>query len=258
MNNIHPTAIVSPKSKLGDNITIDAFAIIKDNVEIGDETYIGPYAVIYDGARIGKKVKIFQSASIANLPQDLKFKNEETHCFIGDETTIREFATLHRGTNETKKTTVGKNVLIMAYAHVAHDCYLGNNCIIANGVQLAGHVFIDDWTIIGGLTPIHQFVKIGRHCMIGGGYRVPQDVPPFILVAGEPLKYEGLNIVGLRRRGFTNQQIETLKNVYKILYSPTLNVSQAKEKISKEFQNEPLASEVLNFLNNSKRGITGK
>ncbi len=258
MNNIHPTAIVSPEAKLGDNITVDAFAIINDNVEIGDDTKIGSHAVIYDGSRIGNKVKIFQSASIANLPQDLKFKDEETHCYIGDETIIREFVTIHRGTNETKKTTIGKNVLLMAYAHVAHDCYVGNNCIIANGVQLAGHVSIDDWTIIGGLTPIHQFVKIGKHCMIGGGFRVPQDVPPYILAAGEPLKYEGLNVVGLRRRGFTNQQIQTLKRVYNILYDPHFNVSQAKEKINEEFNDDPLAAEVLSFLNNSKRGITGK
>ena len=258
MTEIHPTAIVSPKAQLGENVRIDAYAIIKDNVIINDETYIGPHAVIYDGARIGKKVKIYQSASIAHIPQDLKFDNDESTAEIGDETVIHEFVTIHRGTKETRLTKIGSNVLLMAYSHIAHDCHIGDKCILANGVQIAGHVFVDDWTIIGGMTPVHQFCKIGKHCMIGGGFRVTQDVPPFILAAQEPLQYEGLNVVGLRRRGFSNQEIQMLKDVYQILYRSQMNVTQAKEKILEQFGKEPHANEVLNFLNESKRGIIGK
>jgi len=258
MNNVHPTALVSSKAQLGENVRVDAYAIIKDDVVIGDGTYIGPHAVVYDGARIGKRVKIYQSASIAHIPQDLKFDNDESIAEIGDDTVIHEFVTIHRGTKETRLTKIGSNVLLMAYAHVAHDCIIGDKCILANSVQIAGHVSVDDWTIIGGTTPVHQFCKIGKHCMIGGGFRVTQDVPPFILAAQEPLQYEGLNVVGLRRRGFSNEQIMMLKNVYHYIYKSQLNVSQAKEKIIEEFGSEPHAQEVLTFLNASKRGLIGK
>jgi len=266
MTEIHPTAIVSAKAQLGENVSIDAYAIIKNDVIINDGTYIGPHAVIYDGARIGKKVKIYQSASIAHIPQDLKFDNDESIAEIGDEsiaeigdeTIIHEFVTVHRGTNDTHLTKIGSNVLLMAYSHVAHDCHIGDRCILANGVQIAGHVFVDDWTIIGGMTPVHQFCKVGKHCMIGGGFRVVQDVPPFILAAQEPLQYVGLNVLGLRRRGFSNQQIQMLKDIYYFIYRSQLNVSQAKEKIIEKFGTDPLAKEVLTFLNESKRGLIGK
>ncbi len=258
MNNIHSTAIVSSKAELGNNITILPYAIIEDNVKIGDDCLIGPHAVIYNGARIGNRVKIYQSASIAHSPQDLKFGNEETFFYVGDDTVIHEFVTLHRGTKETGFSKVGNNCLLMAYAHVAHDCVIGDNCILANGVQIAGHVTIEDYVIIGGLTPVHQFCIVGQHSMIGGGFRAVQDVPPYILAASEPLKYSGLNVIGLRRRGFSNEDIFTLKKAYTYIYDNSLNLTQAKNKISEELGEHPLVKNVLQFLGKSKRGIIGK
>jgi len=256
MSNIHSTAIVSLKAKIGENVTVAPFAIVQDDVEIGDGTYIGPNVVVYDGARIGKNVKIYQGASIAHRPQDLKYKDEKTYLEIGDETVIHEFAALHRGTTATGITKIGKKCLLMAYTHVAHDCRIGDNCILANGVQVAGHVEIDDFAIIGGLTPIHQFVKIGKHVMVGGGLRVGKDVPPYIMAAGEPIRYGGLNIVGLRRRGFSNEDIEALKQAYTIIYNSCLNFSQAKEKIISSTIYENLkVKEVVDFINKSSRGI---
>lgn len=255
MNTIHPTAIVSSKAKLGDNIIVGPHAIINDDVEVGDSCQIGPFAVLYDGARLGNGVRIYQSSSVAHVPQDLKFNGEPTKFIIGDDTTIHEFVTLHRGTHETGKSEIGKNCLLMAYSHVAHDVKIGDNCILANGVQIAGHVTIEDYVIIGGLTPVHQFCKVGQHCMIGGGFRVVQDVPPFILGASEPLRYSGLNVIGLRRRGFSNDDITALKRTYDLIYNSGHNLSQAKEKIQQELCDHPLVQKVLNFINNSKRGI---
>ena len=258
MNNIHPTAIVSPKAKLGENIRIDAYAIIHDDVIVGNDCLIGPHAVLYDGARIGNRVKIFQGASISNLPQDLSFRNEETVFIIDDDTTIREFVTCHRGTKATGASKIGKNCLIMAYTHVAHDCVLGDNIILANGVQLGGHVHIEDYAIIGGMTPVHQFCKVGRHSMTGGGFKVSQDLPPFILAAHHPLRFCGLNIVGLRRRGFASTDIEALKKAYKYLYDKSLNVSQAVVKIEAELGDNKFVRQVLEFVKSSKRGLVGK
>jgi UDP-N-acetylglucosamine acyltransferase len=255
MSMIHPTAVVSPKAKLGKNVKISPYAIIHDDVEIGDESEIGPYAVIYDGARIGKKVKIFQGASVSNVPQDLKFGNEKTYFYIGDNTVVREFVTLHRGTAETGFSRVGENCLLMAYAHVAHDCQIGDNCIIANSVQIGGHVEIEDWVIIGGSTAIHQFTKIGKHVMVGGGFRVAVDIPPYILAANEPLRYMGLNLVGLRRRGFSREQIATLKEAYGILFNSGLNTSQAKEKLAEKFPESPEVKSILEFLEKSNRTL---
>lgn len=258
MNKIHPTAIVSSKAQLGDNINVDAYAIIHDDVIIGNDCTIGPHAVIYNGARIGNRVKIFQGASVANLPQDLSFRNEETVFIIDDDSTIREFVTCHRGTKATGSSKIGKNCLIMAYTHVAHDCVLGDNIILANGVQLGGHVHIEDYAIIGGMTPVHQFCKVGRHSMTGGGFKVSQDLPPFILAAHHPLKYCGLNIVGLRRRGFAPSDIEALKKAYKYLYDNSLNVSQAVIKIEAELGENKFVRQVLDFIKSSKRGLVGK
>jgi UDP-N-acetylglucosamine acyltransferase len=255
MTNIHNTALVSTKAEIGENITVGAFTVIEDNVKIGYNCTIGPNVVIYDGARIGNNVKIYQGASVANHPQDLKFDNEESLFEIGDNTIIREFATLHRGTKELKTSIVGKNCLLMAYSHVAHDCIVGDNCILANCVQLGGHVEIEDWVIIGGGTLVHQFEKIGKHAMIGGGFRVTSDVPPYILAAGEPLKYNGLNVVGLRRRGFTNNDIYKLKEIYSLIYSQSLNLSQAKEKIKNDYPEDVLAESVLEFIAKSNRGL---
>jgi UDP-N-acetylglucosamine acyltransferase len=258
MNNIHPSAIVSSKAKIGNNITVAPFAIIHDDVEIGDDCYIGSHAVIYDGARIGNRVKIFQAASVANVPQDLKFNYEKSIFVIGDDTMVREFAALHRGTKDTGISSIGKNCLIMAYSHVAHDCLVGDNCILANGVQLAGHVTLEDYVIIGGMTPVHQFCRVGQHSMIGGGFRITQDVPPYILAANEPLQYSGINVIGLRRRGFATDDIMTLKKAYAYIYNKSLNVSQAKEKIREEMSGNRFVQNVLEFLDKSTRGIVGK
>ena len=258
MVTIHPTAIVSNKAKLGDNVKVFPFAIIEDNVEIGNDCTIGPYAVIYDGARIGNNVIIHQSASIAHTPQDLSFAGEESFFYVGDNTRIHEFVTLHRGTKSTGFSRVGKNCLLMAYAHVAHDTTVGDNCILANGVQVAGHCTLEDYVIIGGLTPVHQFCKVGQHSMTGGGFRIVQDVPPFILAGSEPLKYSGLNIIGLRRRGFKTEDIDALKKTYLILYDKAFNVSQAREKISNDLGENEYVKKVLEFLKDSKRGIIGK
>lgn len=258
MLNIHPTAIVSPEAKLADGVTVGPFAMIEANVEIGENTYIGPQVCVYNGSRVGSNVKIYQSASIGHIPQDLKFGKEETFCYVGDNTTIHEFVTLHRGTKETCKTEIGKNVLLMAYTHVAHDSYIGDNCILANGVQIAGHVRIDEFAIIGGMTPVHQFCFVGRHSMTGGGFRVVQNVPPYVMAAGEPLKYGGLNVIGLRRRGFKTEQIEKLKKIYTYIYTSNLNLSQAKEKIMAELSNDPITEEILEFLSRGNRGIMGK
>lgn len=255
MSNIHPTACVSSKAKIGDNITVGPYAIIHDDVEIGNDCQIGPFAVIYDGARIGNRVRIYQSASIAHVPQDLKFNGEPTKFYIGDDTTIHEFVTLHRGTHETGFSSIGKNCLLMAYTHVAHDTTIGNNCILANGVQIAGHVEIEDWVTIGGLTPVHQFCHVGQHTMIGGGFRAVQDVPPFILAGNEPLRYCGLNVIGLRRRGFKNEDIAVLKKAYDIIYNSGLILTQAKIRIEEEMGDNPYVQSILNFLAKSNRGI---
>jgi UDP-N-acetylglucosamine acyltransferase len=255
MEKIHPTAIISQYAKLGENITIGPYTIIEEDVIIGNNCIIGPHVCIYNGARIGNNVKIYQGASVANHPQDLKFAGEESIFEIGDNTVIREFATLHRGTKELKISKIGENCLLMAYTHVAHDCLVGDNCILANCVQLGGHAVVEDWVIIGGASVVHQFEKIGQHAMIGGGFRVTSDVPPFILAAGEPLSYSGLNVIGLRRRGFSNEDILRLKDIYSLVFSSEINLSQAKEKILLKYENDKYANAVLDFLNNSSRGI---
>lgn len=259
MSTIHPTAIVSEKASIGENVTISPYAIIHDDVVIGDNTHIGPHTCVYDGARIGNNVTIYQSGSIAHIPQDLKFDKEPSLCIVGDNTTLHEFVTLHRGTSATGKTVIGSNVLMMAYSHVAHDCVIGNNCILANLVQIGGHVELEEYVILGGDSPVHQFCKIGKHAMVGGHFRVVQDVPPYVLVAGEPLEYSGINTIGLRRRGFTSDQITILKKVYNnYIYSKHYNVSQAKEKIKEEFGDDPLVKNVLDFLEKVTRGLVGK
>lgn len=258
MNTIHPTALVNPDAKLGDGNIIGPYAIIEADVEIGNECEIGPGAVIYDGARIGNKVKIKQYASIAHKPQDLKFGNETTLFIVDDNTVIHEFVTLHRGTKETGFSRIGKNCLLMAYSHVAHDCVVGDNVILANGVQIAGHVHVEDWVIIAGMCGVHQFCSIGKHAMMGVNSVAVKDVPPFILSGRFPLKYEGLNKVGLRRRGFTNESIETIKKAYDLIYNSGLNVSQAINRVENEFGSDDNVKEIIKFVRGSKRGIIGK
>jgi UDP-N-acetylglucosamine acyltransferase len=258
MNNIHPTAVISGKAKLGDNITISAFAVVEDDVEIGNDCEIGPHTVIYNGARIGNRVKIKQGAAVSNVSQDLKYKNEEAFFYVEDDSIIREFVTLHKGTKETGFSKVGKNCLLMAYSHVAHDVVIGDNCIIANGVQIGGHATIEEYVIIGGETPVHQFSKIGKHSMIGGAFRVIKDIPPYIIAAGEPLKFAGLNVLGLRRRGFSNDDIITLKKTYKLLYNSGFNFSDAIKKITEEIGEHDLVQNVVEFIKKSDRGIIGR
>jgi UDP-N-acetylglucosamine acyltransferase len=258
MNNVHPTAIVKPDAKLGENIIVGPYAIIEDDVEIGNDCVIGAHAVIYNGARLGNRVKIFQGASVANLPQDLKFAGEPTLFIIGDDTVVREFATLHRGTLETGKSQVGKNCLLMAYSHIPHDCVVGDNCIIANAVQIGGHSHIEDWVIIGGLAGLHQFSRVGEHSMIAGAAKITQDVPPYILAVNDPAEFNGLNVIGLRRRGFKTKDIQTLKEAYKYLYDKSLNVSQALKVIESKFGDNVYVKKVLKFLSGTKRGIVGK
>ncbi|MBI4419052.1 MAG: acyl-ACP--UDP-N-acetylglucosamine O-acyltransferase [Ignavibacteriales bacterium] len=252
---IDPRASVSPKATLGRNVHVAPFAVVEDDVVVGDGTSIGPGAMVYSGTRLGKDCRIFNGASVGGPPQDLKYKGEATYLEIGDRTVIREFATLNRGTAESGVTRVGADSLLMAYTHVAHDCQLGNHVILANCVALGGHVVVGDWAIIGGLTPIHQFVRIGEHSMIGGGFRVPKDVPPFILAGDEPLGFERLNLLGLRRRGFSDKVIGLLDHAYRILYKSNLNVSQAIQKIRDELEPVPEIERILDFIAKSKRGI---
>ena len=252
---IDPRAVVSPKAQLGNDITIGPFTVVEENVVIGDGCKIASSAYIANGARIGKNCVVHHGAVISNAPQDLKYANEPTILEIGGNTVVREFCTLHRGTAEAGKTVIGSDCLLMAYVHVAHDCRVGNKCILANNVTLAGHVEVGDWVTIGGLTPIHQFVHVGSHCMIGGGFRAVQDVPPYVLAGREPLRYEGINIIGLRRRGFTLEQIQAIKNAYRVLYSSGLMVSDAIKKIENELPPSNEISVILNFLKSSSRGI---
>jgi UDP-N-acetylglucosamine acyltransferase len=258
MKNIHPTALVNPEAKIGDNISVGPYTVIEGDVEIGNDCIIGPHAVIYNGARIGNKVKIFQGASVANLPQDLKFGGEKTLFIIGDDTVVREFATLHRGTLETGKSQIGKNCLLMAYSHIPHDCVIGDNCIIANSVQIGGHSHIEDWVIIGGLAGLHQFARVGEHSMIAGAAKITQDVPPYIMAVNDPAEFNGLNVVGLRRRGFKAEDIQILKEAYKYLYDKSLNVTQAVEVIRSKYGDNIYVQKVLQFLSGTKRGIVGK
>ncbi len=255
MPNIHPTAIVSPNAKLGDNIEVGPYAIINDDVEIGNDCKIGPHAVIYDGARIGNRVKIFQGASVANLPQDLKFGNEQTFLNIGDDTVIREFAALHKGTTATGKTTIGSKCLLMAYTHVAHDCNVGDQVIIANAVQIAGHVEIENTVIIGGLSAVHQFGKIGQHSMVGGGSMANSDVPPYCMTSGYPARFMGLNIVGLKRRNFSEDDINAIKDAYRIFYQSGLIFTKALDEVKEKYSNHPLVNNIIRFVEKSDRGV---
>ncbi len=253
---IHSTAIVSSKAQLADGVSVEPYAIIEDDVIIDEGTYIGPHTLIANGARIGKNCKIHNGAVVSTAPQDLSYKNEPTTFELGDNSTIREFCTLNRGTvKQHQKSTVGSNCLLMAYTHVAHDCIIGNNVIIANSVQMAGHVTIQDYAIIGGLTAIHQFVNIGAYTMIGGHFRIPKDIPPYIMAGGWPVSFERLNIIGLKRRGFTQEAIESLNDAYRILYLSNLNVSQGVEKIKSTMTITPEVQNVLDFISNAKRGI---
>lgn len=250
-----PLAYVHPEAKVADNVVIEPFVSIDKDVVIGEGTRIGSSVTILPGTRIGKNCNIFPGAVIGGVPQDLKFQGEYTTVEIGNNTTIREFVTVNRGTASKGKTTVGNNCLIMAYVHIAHDCKVGNNIILGNNTQLAGEVIVDDWAIISGMTGIHQFCRIGSHVMIGGGSLVRKDVPPFIKAGREPLSYVGINSIGLRRREFTNDKIREIQDIYRYIYQKGLNTSQAAEIIEAEMPASPERDEILLFVKDSKRGI---
>jgi UDP-N-acetylglucosamine acyltransferase len=246
---------IHPNAKIGKGVSIEPFSTIYDNVEIGEGTWIGPNVTIFPGARIGKNCRIFPGAVISAIPQDLKFNGEDTTTEIGDNTTIRECVTINRGTTDKMKTAVGKNCLLMAYVHIAHDCILGNNIIIANSVNLAGHVQIEDWVVLEGLAAVQQFVRIGSHAFITGGSLVRKNVPPFTKAAREPLQYIGINSVGLRRRGYSNESVLEIEDIYRTLYVKGLNVTNALAVIEQEAPASKEKDEILNFIRESKDGI---
>jgi len=253
--NISPQAFVHPGAKLGENVIIEAFAYIDDNVEIGDGTHIMSKADIRSGSRIGKNCRIFPAAAIGGIPQDLKFNGEDTIAVIGDNTTIRECVTVNRGTASKGKTVVGSNCLVMAYAHVAHDCIIGNNVIIGNATQLAGEVEIFDYAILSGSVLVHQFTRIGKHVMIQGGTRLGKDIPPYVIAGREPVSFSGINLVGLRRSGFSNEKINEIQEIYRLIYQSGLNFSDAVSKIEKEFDKTPEMDLIVEFIKESPRGI---
>jgi len=250
-----PLAYVHPQAKIARNVVIEPFTTIHNNVTIGSGTWIGSNVTIMEGARIGKDCRIFPGAVISAIPQDLKFEGEDSLTVIGDNTTIRECVTINRGTNASGKTSIGENCLIMATAHIAHDCVLGDNSIVVNGVALGGHVIIGEHAIIGGLAAVHQFIHIGDHAMVSGGSLVRKDVPPFTKAGKEPLSYVGINSIGLRRRGFSTGKIREIQNIYRILYQSKYNNTQALEKIEAEMEATPERDEIILFIRNSQRGI---
>lgn len=247
--NIHPDA------RIAESAVIEPFAMIAADVEIGENTWVGPNACVWDGARIGDHCKIYSGAQISCDPQDLKYDGEKTTAHIGNGTTIREFVTISRGTNDRHDTSVGENCLIMSYAHVAHDCEIKNNCIIGNAVQVAGHVVINEFAILSGITAVHQFVRIGAHVMISGGSLVRKDVPPYIKAGREPLAFAGINSVGLRRRDFSADVINDIQNAYRYIYQSDLNNTKAIEKINAKIDMTDEIQVIVDFINNSERGI---
>lgn len=252
---IQPLAYVNPEAKIADNVVIEPFVTIHKDVEIGEGTWIGSNVTIMEGARIGKNCRIFPGAVISAIPQDLKFDGEETTVEIGDNTTIRECVTINRGTKTKNKTVVGKNCLLMGYVHIAHDCVIGDNVIIGNASQIAGEVNIADFAILSGLVAVHQFVSIGPHVMISGGSLVRKDVPPYTKAAREPLSYEGVNSIGLRRRGFASEKIAEIQEIYRNLYLRGLNNAKALAKIEAEMPATQERDEIISFIRASDRGV---
>ena len=250
-----PLAYVHPAAKIHPSVVIDPFVTIDQNVEIGEGTRIGSNVTILEGARIGRNCTIFPGAVIGAIPQDLKFRGEETYAVIGDNTTLREYVTVNRGTASKGRTVVGNNCQIMAYSHIAHDCCVGNNIIISNATQLAGEVIVDDYAIIGGGTLVHQFCHLGSHIMIQGGALINKDVPPYVKAAREPISYAGINSIGLRRRNFSSDTIREIQDIYRYLYLSGLNVSDAVARIEAELPATPERDEIIMFVRNSKRGI---
>lgn len=258
MARIHPTAIVDPAAELGPGVTVGPYSIIAGQVVIGADTEIGPHVVIKEFTTIGARCRIFQFASVGEIPQDLKFQGERTELIIGDDNTIREYATLHRGTGAGGGVTrVGNGNLFMAYTHVAHDCIIGNGVIMSNAATLAGHILVEDRAIISGLAAIHQFCRIGRHAFVGGASAVARDVPPYSLVYGNRAKLMGLNLVGLKRAGFSDATIQALRQAFELLFlSPTGTLKEAVAKVREDWGHIPEVQHLLTFVETSERGIT--
>lgn len=248
-------AHIHEDAKLAESVIVEPFAYIEGNVVIDEGTRIRSGARVLDGSRIGKNCDIHAGAVIAGIPQDLKFVGEDTTAEVGDNTTVRECATINRGTKARGKTTVGENCLLMAYTHVAHDCEICNNVIIGNSSQIAGEVKIEDNAILSAACLVHQFVHIGRHVMIQGASKIGKDVPPYIIAAREPLVYSGLNVIGLRRRGFTNEQVREIQDVYRYMYQRGMNNTDACDVIEQDLPMTDEREEILNFVRSSKRGI---
>lgn len=255
MSNISGQAFVHPEAKLGKDVTVEPFAFIDKNTEIGDGTHIMSGANIRSGARIGSNCQVFPGAVVAGIPQDLKFKGEESLAIIGDNTIIRESATVNRGTAAKGSTIVGNNCLLMAYSHVAHDCILKDHVILGNATMLAGEVEVDDFAILSGAVLVHQFSRIGAHVMIQGGTRLSKDIPPYVIAGREPVCYSGVNLVGLRRRGYSNEKINEIQEIYRTIYQAGFNFTDAVNKIEKDFEETPEMRLIVDFVKNSPRGI---
>lgn len=255
MSNISNLAYVHPDAKLGENVTVEAFAFVDSNVEIGDGTLIMSGANIRSGARVGKNCRIFPGAVIAGFPQDLKFKGEDSLAIVGDGTTVRECATVNRGTASKGHTTVGSNALLMAYSHVAHDCVVGDYVILGNATQLAGEVEVDHHAILSGGTLVHQFTRIGAHVMVQGGTRLGKDIPPFIIAGREPVCYSGVNLIGLRRHNYSNEKINEIQEIYRTIYQSGYNFSDAVRKIEQDLEETPEMRQIVDFVKGSPRGI---
>ena len=253
---IHPSAIVDPDAEIGEGASVGPWSIVGPNVHIGAGTEIRSHVLIEKNTTVGADCQIHQGAVLGTDPQDLKFRGEETTLVVGDRTVIREYATLNRGTADLKQTNVGSDCLLMAYSHVAHDCQIGNNVVLSNAVNMAGHVFIEDWAIVGGLTAIHQFVRIGAHAFLGGACRTSQDVPPYTRAAGSPIKLYGLNSVGLERRGFSPEVRQALKRAYRIIFQSSLPLTQAVDQAQAECEELPEVLHFISFIRNSERGVT--
>ena len=250
-----PLSYIHPGAKIAKNVVVEPFTSIDKDVVIGEGTWIGSNVTIMSGARIGKNVSIFPGSVISAVPQDLKFKGEDTTALIGDNTTIRECVTINRGTSDRNKTKIGKNCLIMAYSHVAHDCFIGDNCIFSNNSTLAGHVTVGDHVILAGMVAVHQFCSIGNHAFVAGGSLVRKDIPPYVKAAREPISYVGINSVGLRRRGFDSSVIMQIQSIYRTLYQKKYNNTQAVSIMEAEMEATKERDEIIQFIKNSQRGI---
>lgn len=252
---ISPLANVSPKAKIGNNVTIEAFATVYEGVEIGDNTYIHPNAVIYPDTFIGSNCQIFPGAIIGVVSQDLKYKGEKVNTVIGNNTIIREYVTIHKGTADRLTTKIGDNCLLMAYVHVAHDCIIGNNVIIANSVGLSGHITIEDYAIIEGMCGFQQFVTVGAHSFVAGFSQIRKSVPPYVRVAREPLQYIGVNAIGLARRGFSKESIHQIEDIYRLIFVRGHNMTNALELVEQEIPNTEIRNQIVNFIRSQKDGI---